>query len=534
MKLGRFLRTVAPLKPIQIFGRLRFRLRRPAPDFAPAPPLRRLGGWQPPITRRDVLTGPTSLFMLNQAGEIARADQWNDPGRDKLWLYNLHYFDCLAAPGAAESKGWRRDLVHRWIAENPAGTGNGWEPYPTSLRIVNWIKWALAEGAPGDAVLHSLAVQARWLAGRLEWHLLGNHLFANAKALVFAGLFFDGDEAERWLSLGLSILGNELAEQVLDDGGHFELSPMYHAIICEDVLDLINIGAASGLGEALFPALPDTARAMRRWLAAMIHPDGEIALFNDAAFGIAPSPIEIENYAARLGLPPVPPPANGVTHLAATGYARLQTDRAVLILDVGAIGPSYLPGHAHADTLSFELSVDGRRVVVNGGTSTYAGPDRASERGTAAHSTVEVAGQDSSEVWASFRVGRRARIASLDIAGDAGGFEVTASHDGYRHLPGAPAHQRSWRLEERALTVTDRVTGGRYDAIARFHLAPDRPIALDLGGLSARVGQGVHWTSSAPMAVAPSRWATQFGRVEEIAAICAPAAPAPLVTRIEW
>lgn len=534
MNPGRFLRTVAPLKPIQIYGRLRFRLRRPVPDFAPAPPLRRLEGWTPPIARRDVLTGPASLVLINQPGQIARAEHWNDPERDKLWLYNLHYFDCLSAPEAADSGRWRRDLVDRWIAENPAGTGNGWEPYPTSLRIVNWIKWALAGGAPGDAVLHSLAVQARWLENRLEWHLLGNHLFANAKALVFAGLFFDGEEAERWLSLGLSILHDELAEQILDDGGHFELSPMYHAIICEDVLDLINIGASSGLGDAVLPALPDTANKMRRWLAAMTHPDGEIGFFNDAAFGIAASPGEIEDYAARLRLPSVPPPANGVTHLAATGYVRLQTGRAVLIADAGAIGPSYLPGHAHADTLSFELSIDGRRTIVNGGTSTYAGGDRAGERSTAAHSTVEVAGRDSSEVWASFRVGRRARIVSLDIGGDAGGFEATAAHDGYRHLPGAPTHQRSWKLGERTLTVTDRVTSGRHDAIARFHLATGQPIALDADGLGARVGQGVRWTSSAPLTVAPSRWATQFGRVEEIEAICAPAAPAPLVTRIEW
>lgn len=534
MNLGRFLRTVAPLKPIQIFGRLRFRLRRPAPDLAPAPPRRRLHGWVPPVARRDVLTGPASLVLLEQPGEIARADQWNDPARDKLWLYNLHYFDCLAAPETEESGRWRRALVDRWIAENPAGTGNGWEPYPTSLRIVNWIKWALAGGAPGDAVLHSLAVQARWLEQRLEWHLLGNHLFANAKALVFAGLFFDGDEGERWLSRGLSILNHELAEQVLDDGGHFELSPMYHAIICEDVLDLINIGAASGRGAALLPALPGTARDMRRWLAAMTHPDGEIALFNDAAFGIAPPPMAIEAYAARLGLPPVPPPANGITHLAASGYVRLQTDGAVLILDAGAVGPSYLPGHAHADTLSFELSIDGRRAIVNGGTSAYAGPDRARERSTAAHSTVEVAGRDSSEVWAFFRVGRRARIVSLDLASDSEGLEVTAAHDGYRHLPGAPTHHRSWKLEERALTVTDRVTGGAHDALARFHLAPGQPVTLAGKGLSARVGQEARWTSSAPLMVAPSRWAPRFGRVEAIEAICAPASPAPLVTRIEW
>ena len=79
------------------------------------------------------------------------------------------------------------------------------------------------------------------------------------------------------------------------------------------------------------------------------------------------------------------------------------------LLDVAPVGPDYLPGHAHADTLSFELSLFGQRVLVNSGTSQYeAGPERSRQRGTAAHNTVIVDGHDSSEVWAGFRVARRA------------------------------------------------------------------------------------------------------------------------------
>ena len=78
--------------------------------------------------------------------------------------------------------------------------------------------------------------------------------------------------------------------------------------------------------------------------------------------------------------------------------------------DVGEIGPDYRPGHAHADTLCFELSVFGQRLVVNSGTSEYGlGAERLRQRGTAAHSTVQIDGADSSEVWSGFRVARRAR-----------------------------------------------------------------------------------------------------------------------------
>ena len=86
-------------------------------------------------------------------------------------------------------------------------------------------------------------MQVRFLRKRLEIHLLGNHLFANAKALVFAGLYFTGNEADEWLGKGLAILEREVPEQVLRDGGHFERSPMHHGIILEDLLDLLNVFA---------------------------------------------------------------------------------------------------------------------------------------------------------------------------------------------------------------------------------------------------------------------------------------------------
>ncbi len=107
--------------------------------------------------------------------------------------------------------------------------------------MVNWIKWFLAGASPEPEWLDSLADQVRVLERRLEFHLLGNHLLANAKALVFAGFFFEGPDAQRWLYRGRTILDSELPEQVLPDGGHFERSPMYHAIILEDLLDLENL-----------------------------------------------------------------------------------------------------------------------------------------------------------------------------------------------------------------------------------------------------------------------------------------------------
>ena len=129
------------------------------------------------------MVSSTRLRFLNTEHEILKSADWNSFEISKLWLYNLHYFDDLNAEGGASRAEWHRDLIARWIAENPPGFGNGWEPYPLSLRIINWIKWALSGHALDKAARNSLAVQTRFLAQRLEHHLLGNHLFANAKAL---------------------------------------------------------------------------------------------------------------------------------------------------------------------------------------------------------------------------------------------------------------------------------------------------------------------------------------------------------------
>ncbi len=385
--------------------------------------------------------------------------------------------DDLCAEGAVERADWHRALMARWIAENPVGRGCGWDPYPMSLRIVNWVKWALAGGSLDEAARHSLAVQARLLASRIEWHLLGNHLLANAKALVFAGSYFDGSEARGWLRKGLEILDAQLAEQVLADGGHFERSPMYHAIVLEDALDLINLsGSYPGVipGSAV-AALREASGRMLRWARAMTHPDGGIAFFNDAAFGIAADIGELGAYAERLGIEVPRGNGRGMTALEQSGYIRLAQGPLALLFDVGPVGPDYLPGHAHADTLSFELSCGGQRVICNSGTSRYGrGAIRQWERSTAAHNTVEIDGENSSEVWDGFRVARRAYPVGLNFSEEADALRASCAHDGYTRLYGRPIHRRTVEVSGNAVRWTDEIEGaGEHRAVGRIPLHPD-------------------------------------------------------------
>lgn len=476
--LGRYWHTLRHLRSIQIYARLRSRAFRLYPDLSPPPPLRPVcDGWVEPARRAPSLTGPGQFFFLNEEGDLAQTG-WDGPAREKLWRYNQHYFDDLNAEGGQHRHDWHLALIDDWIARNPPGQGLGWEPYPVSLRIVNWIKWERAGNRLPPGMAASLAVQARWLAARPEWHLLGNHLFANAKALIFAGLFFAGQEADRWLRLGFRILEKQFSEQILADGGHFERSPMYHALALEDVLDLLNICAGSEIDlQAKHAAQVEhwrsTIPAMVRWLRVLCHPDGEIAFFNDAAIGIAPRPLELFSYADRLGFQPVEQ-IDALIWLRDTGYVRLENGSGVLIADAAPLGPDYLPGHAHADTLSFELSLQKRRVVVNSGTSVYGlSAERHRQRGTAAHSTLILDEQNSSDVWSGFRVGRRAYPVGVEAAGHEGNLRLEAAHNGYRHLTGRPLHRRTWHMVRGELRVTDAILGsGRHDAEIRFHFAP--------------------------------------------------------------
>jgi uncharacterized heparinase superfamily protein len=509
--------TVRHLRARQIFNRISRRLRKPKVVIARAPRQRAAPGrWVMPARRQPSMTGPFSFRFLEDARRIAPVE-WNPAGASRLWSYNLHYFDDLTAVDAGSRTPWHAAAMDDWIASNAIGTVPGWEPYPTSLRIVSWIKWAHAGHALPRLACDSLAAQAEWLAQSVEWHLGGNHLFSNAKALVFAGVFFEGPRAARWLSQGIEIIEEELPGQVLPDGGHFERSPMYHALALEDVLDLLNLSRMyGGPLDSLEPRLREAAPRMRRFLEAMCHPDGEIAFFNDAAIGVAPAPAELARYAHDLGIDAAL--ARGSRLFDATGYARLEARDCVLIADVAPVGPDELPGHAHADTLSFELSLFGERVIVNGGTSQYGeseGRDR--ERGTRAHSTVEIGAENSSEVWAGFRVARRARPFDVSLEVTPGNTVLSGAHDGYRRLRGSPVHRRSWTLVDGSLRVEDRVEGGFERAVARFHLKPGVECAVDPSATSGLLrlasGREVRWSSDgATVTIEPSTYAPRFGQ----------------------
>ena len=474
MKMLTLYRTLRRLRIRQVIARVRFQFRRvrvgEVNTLAIVEPVR---PWIQPAPVHGDYLGGWRFRILNQYIDVGDAGGWNPAGRDRLLLYHLHYFDVLNARANSVDARSGAELIARWIADNPASRGNGWEPYPLSLRIVNWIKWHLGGNRLSDAATRSLFLQVRALVQQIEYHLLANHLFANAKALYFAGLFFDHPEALTWKALGARILRDEVQEQIFSDGGHFELSAMYHGTITADLLDIVNISRV--FGDQSLPGFDLIAAKMISWLSLMTHPDGEVAYFNDATKGVAPTLSELKAYAARLEIDCTTKIDDGINDLSPSGYVRYQRGCQATFIDIGRIGPDYQPGHAHCDLLSFELSLGEQRHLVNTGISTYnTGARRHEERATASHNTVSIAETEQSEIWKAFRVGRRAEPIDIDI----GPQYVQAAHDGYRHK--GVIHRRRFEFGDGRLRIDDLLdSNSTRTGAANFHFHPNvRPVLV--------------------------------------------------------
>ena len=469
----RYFYTIIHLKPHQIYYRIFFTFLKPRPSLKAYSSLSKPNKeWRFCGNPRQIIDREQITF-LNESYSMNAID-WNSQKASKLWMYNLHYFDFLYANHQEEAR--NESLIDHWIDHNPPANGIAWDSYPTSLRIVNWIKWCLAGNINSTKILDSLYLQSDWLSKRVEHHIEGNHLFANGKALLFAGLFFSSFQSAKFKKMGLKILQNELTKQVLEDGGHFELSPMYHAIITEDILDLIQLSKIfpDSFPQELEQSMRSVVTQMISWLDAMTHSDGTMPFLNDATNNISHTLLAIQEYAVFLEIPYT---ANNdeLIMLPESGYYIYQTNEYKMIMDLADIGPNYQPGHAHADTFSFEVSIHKNKFIVNLGISSYQGEEtRVKERGTSNHSTLLIDGKNSSDVWGEFRVGQRAKIISKNISRESNDLILQASHDGYKRIYGSPIHRREFVLSKKSIAINDSISGsGNHEVTILFHLHPE-------------------------------------------------------------
>lgn len=420
-----------------------------------------------------VLYEENQFTFLNQTCLFEDPINWNEDRYGKLWTYNLTYFEFLLLPTLSKREGLR--LIHDFIDQIDS-VRDGLEPFPTALRIMHWIKFVVQYDIKDDNIDQSLYQQIYRLRDQLEYHLLGNHLLENGFALLFGACYF---QSERLYEEAKKILQPELEEQLLADGVHFELSPMYHQWMLYRVLDSYNLIKHQQIFEdELKAVLIEKAQLMLGALAQLTFSNGDIALLNDSAFDIAPSTQQLMDYAARLEL------EKTEVQLKECGYRRINLGRYELLIDVGNIGPSYIPGHAHSDTFSFILYVDDKPYIVDTGTSTYqANSVRQHERSTAAHNTVMINKQEQSEIWSAFRVARRAEIVHLKE----GNNWIEATHNGY--APTNIYHTRRFEWTANEIIIRDQIESNQlHQATAYIHFAPNISVRVSDQNIETQMG----------------------------------------------
>ncbi|MBW2397622.1 MAG: alginate lyase family protein [Deltaproteobacteria bacterium] len=361
--------------------------------------------------------------------------------------------------------------------------GVGWAPFPISLRAFAWGKLLATPGALAsghEVYAASLADQLATLSDRQETHILANHYLWNLLALVFGGVLLEGAEADRWCGLADRLVA-ELGEQVPADGAHFERSPSYHALLLENLLDLLNISESreGRLPGAALRSLCEVAERMLGALAFYTLPDGEIALFGDSAFEIASVPASLQAYGETLGLTRRAPEPAG--RLMQAGFARLDVDPFTLIVSASPPAPSFQPGHAHCDALHFELCVGNERVITDTGVCEYVpGERRDAARTTGSHATVEIEGHEQAELWAAHRIGGRPDVA-IPRYDAAGGIEAVCAGWNTPEI----LHTRCFELDANGLTILDRFD--RRPREACFHLPLGPGLEPDLKDGIARI-----------------------------------------------
>ncbi|WP_423128035.1 heparinase II/III domain-containing protein [Gaoshiqia sp. Z1-71] len=459
--------TVRHLRPIQIRYQLWYRVRRY---------WRRLIGFRYPLSiqrdgyplhltpwiEKSVSFEQTAFTFLNQSLDYPGTIDWNEPRNGKLWSYNLNYMDYLLQTGMNQEKGLI--LIEQFITGLP-GNASGTEPYPTALRGINWIKFFSQYAIHNTQYSSSLYAQYLILLDNLEYHLLGNHLLEDGFSLLFGAFYF---KDEIFYRKAREIIIDELQEQVLEDGAHFELSIMYHQILLDRLLDCINLlknNVQFADQKQFLGYLLQKAQKMLGWLNALTFANGQAPLLNDAAPNIAPTAEQLNDYAGKLDL--IGDHLSNSWMLSESGYRKFVGSNYECILDVGAVGPAYQPGHAHADTFNFILNVHQKPVIVDTGISTYEpSAIRLEERGTAAHNTVTVLDKNSSEVWSSFRMARRAHVKIRKETDHT----IVAEHDGYRRLK--TIHHREWKFMEDRIIVEDNIVGKITEGKAHIWLSP--------------------------------------------------------------
>jgi uncharacterized heparinase superfamily protein len=403
------------------------------------------------------------------------------------WSAGLYGFGWLRHLRAAESGITRanaRALIDEWITLSGAHDAICWRPDVMARRIISWLTQAPLVLDESDVrfyrrFLRSLTRQVRRLRHQASHARDGVPRLQAMIALTYAALCMQGQS--RHVKSATKRLSDELARQILPDGGHISRNP---GALIELLIDLLPLRQAfTSRNTPPPPPLLNAIDRMMPMLRFFRHGDGNFALFN----GMGPTPTDVLTtilaYDDARGAP--------VANAPHSGYQRLDATGTVVLMDTGRPPALAVSQEAHAGCLSFEFSTKLNRIVINCGLpATSRESWRQVARATAAHSTVTFNDVSSARFIESGSI--RRMLQGMPILGGPdhvtiereerdGTIVLRTSHDGYAESFGI-VHQRTLVLaidgqrldgeEQFTPTSGDSVLAGRDQFAIRFHLHP--------------------------------------------------------------
>jgi uncharacterized heparinase superfamily protein len=428
---------------------------------------------------------------IGGAARPLKPGTWNDLTGTARFVAGAHGFGWLRdlrALGTDAARLRARALVADWIATSTS-VPLAHRPDVTGARITAWLGHydffaATADDPFRQRLMARLVSDARALSAMLPPEELDARALTALKGLIAAAVALP--EHAGFLTRALRFLPQEITRQVLPDGCHAERSPAAQLAALQDLTEIRALlqAAQTQPPQAVTNAIERMAPALR----VMRHNDGGLALFNGSTEETGQLIDLVLTQAGRGG--------RGPASLTDGGFQRLQAGRTVLIVDCGAPPAPGVDRHAHAGTLSMELSIARERLIVNCGAIPAGPPEwRDAARATAAHSTLIIADTNSSELKPN-GLGRRPVTVEVQRQEANGAHWLEASHDGWKSVFGA-VHRRQLYVAESGEDIRgeDVIEAAEPQPFTlRFHLHPDVQASLQQDGeavlLRLRTGGG--------------------------------------------
>jgi len=465
---------------------------------------------------REIGRGVWRIAAERLNGEHAMP--WLPKHPSRHFSARLHSFSWLIDLAAVGPSAHARiaELIDRWIDEHGEWDDLAWDPELTAERIFAWLCWGRPAFEQGDperraALLRSAARQVRLLIvaqSELSERHLGS-IKAGAALILAAAAGFP--EAERLAEEGEEMLIEACAKQFFPDGGHLSRSPEATA---EALYDLV--AATEKLVDPA-PIIKDTLPKLANMMRMLRLGDGGLGCFHGGSENSAAS---IDSVLSRV---------NGDVRqfqfAQHSAYQRIEAAASRVLFDVGGAPLLAYSERAHASALSFELSSESERLIVNIGAARELEPaGRTAARATNGHSTLTLDDALSAAFDSPRRGNGPARLVGPTIddmrrSADESGVTLQGRHDGYRERYGL-LHRRYLFVDTTGTNlrgIDELARPMRYKGqaakhpipfVARFHLHPDvraRWIEHQVALLETPGGQRWRLRTDAPgIAIEPS------------------------------